>query len=81
MDGLLRPPDAQKRVAKAMLIRLRAEQRLDEYEEFKAEIDRARTRDCYVKATWTGDADVDMMVEEPAGTLCSLRNPRTTSKG
>ena len=25
--------------------------------------------------TWTGEADVDLLVEEPSGTLCSLRNP------
>jgi hypothetical protein len=31
--------------------------------------------------TWTGDADVDLMIKEPAGTVCSLQNPRTTSGG
>ena len=30
---------------------------------------------------WTGDADVDILVEEPTGTICSLRNFRTTSGG
>ena len=30
------------------------------------------------KFSWTGDADIDLMVEEPAGTVCSLRNQRTT---
>ena len=30
---------------------------------------------------WTGDADIDVMVKEPAGTVCSLRNQRTTSGG
>ena len=34
-----------------------------------------------MKISWTGDADVDVMVEEPAGTVCSLRNRRTTSGG
>jgi hypothetical protein len=34
-----------------------------------------------VVVTWIGDGDVDLVVEEPAGTLCSLRNPRTTSGG
>ncbi|HEV7222597.1 MAG TPA: hypothetical protein VGN42_07840, partial [Pirellulales bacterium] len=29
----------------------------------------------------TGDADVDLFVEEPSGTICSARNPRTTSGG
>ena len=31
--------------------------------------------------SWTGDADVDVFVEEPSGTICSYRNPRTTSGG
>jgi len=30
---------------------------------------------------WTGDADIDVMVKEPGGTVCSLRNQRTTSGG
>ena len=38
-------------------------------------------RDCVVKVQWTGDADIDVMVKEPAGTVCSLRNQRTTSGG
>jgi len=31
--------------------------------------------------SWPGDADVDLQVEEPASTVCSSRNPRTTSGG
>lgn len=31
--------------------------------------------------TWTGDADVDLLVEEPGGTVCSLQQPRTTGGG
>ena len=38
-------------------------------------------RDCVVIVTWTGDGDVDVLVEEPSGTICSLRNPRTTAGG
>ncbi len=34
-----------------------------------------------VRVRWTGDADIDVMVKEPAGTVCSLRNLRTTSGG
>src|SRR5262249_6563725 len=34
-----------------------------------------------VVVSWTGEADVDLLVEEPGGTVCSLRNPRTTSGG
>ena len=38
-------------------------------------------RDVTVSVTWTGEADVDLVVEEPAGTVCSLQNPRTTAGG
>jgi hypothetical protein len=34
-----------------------------------------------VKVSWTGDADIDVMVEEPGGTVCSLQNQRTLSGG
>ena len=44
-------------------------------------MNQALVRDCVVKVTWTGDADVDVLVEEPSGTICSLRNLRTTAGG
>jgi hypothetical protein len=31
--------------------------------------------------TWTGNADIDVIVEEPAGTVVSQRQPRSTSGG
>jgi hypothetical protein len=81
------PNDKQKvyreavRTAAAMLLRLKREDRLDEAKEIDAELSRALARDCIVKITWTGDADVDMSVEEPTGTLCSLQHPRSTGGG
>jgi hypothetical protein len=50
-------------------------------EVFRTAVQKAIARDCLVKISWTGDADVDLMVQEPAGTVCSLRNQRTTSGG
>jgi hypothetical protein len=41
----------------------------------------ALSRDVVVRVTWTGDADVDIAVVEPNGTVCSLRNPRSTGGG
>jgi hypothetical protein len=38
-------------------------------------------RDCLVKVTWTGNADIDITVEEPSGATCSARNPRTAGGG
>ena len=69
------------RVAQATLKDLRDHKRNEEADHFEAALDQAMARDCVVKVQWTGDADIDLMVKEPAGTVCSLRNQRTTSGG
>ena len=69
------------RVAKSLFEKLQKEGRASEADRFLAKLNDAVTRDCIVKITWTGDADVDMMVEEPSATVCSGRNPRTTAGG
>jgi hypothetical protein len=69
------------RAAAAVMAQLKAEKRMSEAAEFQAQLDKATVRDCKVKVTWTGDADVDILVEEPSGTICSFRNPRTTGGG
>ena len=55
--------------------------RKSEAEAFEAAVRKAQRRDCVVMVTWTGDADIDMSVEEPAGTVVSQRQPRSTSGG
>jgi len=67
--------------ARATLERLKAERRLEEAAAFEKALDEAVVRDVVVRVSWTGDADVDLMVEEPSGTVCSLRSPRTTAGG
>jgi hypothetical protein len=69
------------RAAEATLERLRAENRKQEADDYKKALDEALVRDCVVIASWTGDADIDLRVEEPPGTICWFRNPRTTSGG
>ena len=68
-------------VAKEILQRMKANKQDKEAEAFQAELDQAVARDCVVAVHWTGDADVDLMVEEPSGAVCSLRNPRTAGGG
>ena len=41
----------------------------------------ARQRDLMLTLTWSGDADLDLSVEEPNGTVCSFENPFTISGG
>ena len=44
-------------------------------------LDEAVARDCVVVVSWTGDADIDLFVQEPGGAICSYRNQRTTGGG
>jgi hypothetical protein len=73
--------DRAFRVAHGILEQLKAENRTKEAAAFEADLAKALVRDVIVKVTWTGDADVDVIVEEPSGTVCSFRNPRTTAGG
>jgi hypothetical protein len=41
----------------------------------------AFVKDCVIKVTWTGEADIDLVVEEPSGSICSLNNPHTNAGG
>ena len=68
-------------VAAATLDRLRSENRKSEADEYQRKLDECMIRDIVVKITWTGEADLDLLVEEPTGTVASARNRRTTSGG
>lgn len=50
-------------------------------EELKQAMREARQRDLILKLTWAGNGDLDLVVEEPLGTICSLKTPRTRSGG
>jgi len=69
------------RAAASVVAQLKTEKRSQEATEFQAEIDNAKVRDCLVKVTWTGDADIDITAEDPSGAVCSFRNPRTSGGG
>jgi hypothetical protein len=70
-----------QRVAQYTVEQLRKSHQGRAADQFQAAIDAAMARDCAVSVSWTGNADVDLMVEEPSGTVCSLRNWRTTAGG
>ena len=55
--------------------------RMEELEAYETQLAQAAERDCYIKVSWTGDADLDLYVEEPGGTVCSRLVPRTTGGG
>ena len=68
-------------VSKEVLDRLVADKKIEEAKAFEAKLDEAVRRDCIIIVKYTGDADVDLMVKEPDGSVCSLRHPRTTGGG
>jgi hypothetical protein len=60
---------------------LRKNGKTKEANEFRSELDKMLQRDCIVKVTWTGDADIDATVEDPSGSVCSAANPRSPGGG
>lgn len=69
------------RSAAGAIAKLKAEGHDEQAQEFQAQLDRAKIRDCIVKVTWTGEADVDLLAQEPSGAVASFRNPRTAGGG
>ena len=70
-----------RRNAEALLARLREENKNEEADQFAKQLKEALQRDVVVKVSWSGDADVDLMVEDPTGSICSYRQPRTAGGG
>ncbi len=68
-------------IAKAQLQKLIDEKRSEEAKAFNDQIREALVRDAIVKVTWSGESDLDLVVEEPSGSVCSQHNPRTISGG
>mgnify|MGYP003875329741 CR=1 FL=1 len=74
-------PERAFRIARATYEQLRSEGRIQEAQALDAAVRRAQARDCLVIVTWTGEADVDLLVEEPAGTVVSQWQPRSIGGG
>jgi tetratricopeptide (TPR) repeat protein len=68
-------------VAQELLDKYQAANRKEELKNFRRELDEAVRRDCVVVVSYTGEGQVDLAVEEPTGTVCSYRTPRTVSGG
>ena len=70
-----------KVTTKSNMTRLVKESRVMEATQLQSEVAEALGRDLVVRIAWSGDSDLDISVEEPAGTVCSHSNRRTTSGG
>lgn len=68
-------------IAAAVEESLRKAGRSSDADSLKAAVLAAHQRDLMLKLTWTGDADLDLIVEEPNGGICSFDNPFTTAGG
>lgn len=44
-------------------------------------LEQALQRDLLIELSWSGKADLDLLVEEPGGTICSSANPGTLGGG
>ncbi len=73
--------DEARRSADALRLRLQQSGDDNLLTQYEQELKLAKRRDCYAKVSWTGDADLDVYVQEPGGTVCSRLKPRTRSGG
>ena len=55
--------------------------RPDEAQVLRTKLTASQARDVFVRLTWDGDADFDLLVEEPLGATASYQNPRTVFGG
>ncbi len=60
---------------------LREEDRGADAETMLKQLTDSETRDLFVRLTWVGDADIDLVVEEPLGATAQYRTPRTVFGG
>ena len=67
--------------AESLAKTLREEGRDDEAEALLARLPEAEARDLFLRLTWVGDADLDLVVEEPLGATARYQTPRTVFGG
>lgn len=70
-----------EQVAQETEAALRKEGRAAEADALVAALVDARQRDLVVEVRWSGNADLDIIMEEPSGTVCSFESPRTPGGG
>ncbi|HXG09183.1 MAG TPA: VWA domain-containing protein [Gemmataceae bacterium] len=60
---------------------LAADKRPQEAQRLLSAIDKQRQRDLVIRLKWTGEADLDLRVHEPTGSICSPLNRQTIGGG
>ena len=69
------------RHSKSVVAQMRKDGQDQKADAYAAKLKQALGRDIVVKVSWSGDADVDLMVEEPTGSVCSYRQNKTPGGG
>ena len=73
--------DRANNMANGVVADLIAANKKKEAAQFQEQIDNAKKRDCIIRVSWAGQADIDIAVEEPGGTVCSMKNIQTPAGG
>jgi hypothetical protein len=60
---------------------LREDNRVQEADVLRSKLASSEARDVFVRLTWDGDADFDLVVDEPLGATASYQTPRTVFGG
>jgi len=60
---------------------LREDNRVKEADALRAKLAASEARDLFLRLTWDGDADFDLVVDEPLGATASYQTPRTVFGG
>jgi hypothetical protein len=72
--------DARKQ-AEMLAKTLRDEGRSEDADALLARLPEAEARDLFIRLTWLGDADLDLIVDEPLGATARYQTPRTVFGG
>ena len=64
-----------------MVRALESEHRETEAAKLKGAVERQLQRDLVIKLSWQGDADLDLKVKEPTGSVCWVLNRQTIGGG
>ena len=70
-----------RKMAESLAKRLREEGRGKEADALLARLPEAEARDLYIRLSWTGDADLDLNIDEPLGATAQFQTPRTVFGG
>lgn len=60
---------------------LRKARQMEKADAMRAALQKAKQRDLALHLTWSGVGDLDLLVEEPPGSICSFSNPQTINGG